>query len=187
MQQSTSTSKEQIERRIARYGELPGTTSAFIDSRLPGGQKQNFKLVAAGKGIFENPDMRPAIPVPHNINMSWVLIPPGGGSNLHDHPGSGAELFIPVDGPLTIYWGDDGEQQTTLQKFDCVSIPEGLMRGFRNDGDKPVLMLAIVDGGAAGGGSVRWHQSVLERAAQTGLYLDASGKLAQRVSEGAEK
>lgn len=180
MEQSTSINKEQLELRIARYGKLPGTTGAFVDSRLPGGQKQNFKLVAAGKGIFENPDMRPAIPMPHNINMSWVLIPPGGGSNLHDHPGSGAELFIPVDGPLTIYWGEDDEQQTTLQQFDCVSIPEGLMRGFRNDSDKPVLMLAIVDGGVGGGGSVRWHQSVLERAAKTGVYLDANGKLAQQ-------
>lgn len=181
MQQSTTISKEQLEQRIARYGRLSGTASAFVDSRLPGGQKQNFKLVAAGKGIFENPDMRPAISVAHNINMSWVLIPPGGGSNLHDHPGSGAELFIPVDGPLTIYWGEGGGQQTTLQKFDCVSIPEGLMRGFRNDTDRPVLMLAIVDGGAAGGGSVRWHPSVLERAAKTGVYLDANGKLVQEA------
>lgn len=176
---STPTSQDPLAQRIARYRQLSGTHSAFVDARLPGGQKQNFKLVAAGKGIFENPDMRPAIPMPHNINMSWVLIPPGGGSNLHDHPGSGAELFIPVDGPLTVYWDEGEQQRTLLEKFDCVSIPEGLMRGFRNDTDRPVLMLAIVDGGAAGGGSVRWHPSVLERAAQTGLTLDADGKLIQ--------
>lgn len=182
MEQATFFSKEQLEQRIARYRELSGTTTAFVDSRLPGGQKQNFKLVAAGKGIFENPDMRPAIAAAHNINMSWVLIPPGGGSNLHDHPGSGAELFIPVDGPLTIYWGETGEQETILQQFDCISIPEGLMRGFRNDSDRAVLMLAIVDGGASGGGSVRWHPSVLERAAKTGVYLDTNGKLAQQAS-----
>lgn len=181
MQQSISVSPEQLEQRIARYGKLPGTSNAFVDSRLPGGQKQNFKLVAAGQGVFENPDMRPAIRTPHNINMSWVLIPPGGGSNLHDHPGSGAELFIPVDGALTLYWGENGEHQTSLQKFDCVSVPEGLMRGFRNDGERPVLMLAIVDGGAAGGGRVRWHLSVLERAAQAGVVLDANGKLSQEA------
>lgn len=182
MQHSISISNEQLEERIARFGKLPGTTTAFIDSRLPGGQKQNFKLVAAGNGVFENPDMRPAIKIPHNLNMSWVLIPPGGGSNLHDHPGSGAELFIPVDGPLTIYWGDNGEQETVLQKFDCISVPEGLMRGFRNDEDTPVLMLAIVDGGPGGGGSVRWHPSVLQRAADTGVYLDANGKLTHKTS-----
>jgi quercetin dioxygenase-like cupin family protein len=179
MQHSIHIDSEQFEQRIARFGKLSGTKAAFVDSHLPGGRKENFKLVAAGKGVFENPDMRPAIGVPHNINMSWVLIPPGGGSNLHDHPGSGAELFIPVDGPLTIYWGENGEQQTTLQKFDCVSVPEGLMRGFRNDTDQPVLMLAIVDGGTKGGGSVRWHPSVLERAAESGVRLDADGKLAQ--------
>ena len=177
MQQTISMSQEQLDHRIARFGKLAGTTTAFIDSRLPGGQKQNFKLVAAGKGIFENPDMRPAIQAAHNINMSWVLIPPGGGSNLHDHPGSGAELFIPVDGPLTIYWGENGENEAKLQKFDCISVPEGLMRGFRNDADTPVLMLAIVDGGAGGGGSVRWHPSVLRRAADAGVRLDANGKL----------
>jgi mannose-6-phosphate isomerase-like protein (cupin superfamily) len=114
-----------------------------------------------------------------NNALLWVLMPPGGGSNLHDHPGSGAELFIPVDGPLTIYWGENGERQTTLQKFDCISVPEGLMRGFRNDTDQPILMLAIVDGGTKGGSSVRWHPSVLERAAESGVHLDADGKLTQ--------
>ena len=181
MPQSVAIKSEQLEHRVARFENLAGTSTAFVDSRLPGGQKRNFKLVAAGKGIFENPDMRPAIGIPHNINMSWVLIPPGGGSNLHDHPGSGAELFIPVDGPLTIYWGENGEQETTLQKFDCISVPEGLMRGFRNDTDHAVLMLAIVDGGVGGGGSVRWHPSVLERAGDTGVYLDADGKLTQQA------
>jgi len=183
MQHSISMTREQVEQRIARFGKLPGTSTAFVDSRLLGGQKRNFKLVAAGKGIFENPDMCPAISIPHSVNMSWVLIPPGGGSNLHDHPGSGAELFIPVDGPLTIYWGENGEHETTLQKFDCISVPEGLMRGFRNHTDHPVLMLAIVDGGPGGGGSVRWHPSVLERAADTGVYLDADGKLTQRAPD----
>jgi quercetin dioxygenase-like cupin family protein len=179
MQLSISIDKNQLEQRVARFGQLPGTSVAFVDSRLPGGQKTNFKLVAAGNGVFENPDMRPAIKIPHNINMSWVLIPPGGGSNLHDHPGSGAELFIPVDGPITIYWGENGDQETVLQKFDCFSVPEGLMRGFRNDQDRQILMLAIVDGGASGGSSVRWHPSVLKRAADTGVFLDANGKLMQ--------
>jgi mannose-6-phosphate isomerase-like protein (cupin superfamily) len=179
-EQSISVDKAQLEQRIARFANLKGTTSAFVDSRLPGGQKTNFKLVAAGKGVFENRDMQPAIGVPHNINVSWVLIPPGGGSNLHDHPDSGAELFIPVDGPVKIYWGENGEHETTLEKFDCISVPESLMRGFRNDGNQPVLMLAIVDGGAAGGGRVRWHPSVLERAAESGVYLDADGKLVEQ-------
>ena len=184
MAQSISIGKEQLEQleqRIARFASLKGTTEAFVDSHLPGGKKENFKLVAAGKGVFENRDMRPAITIPHNINMSWVLVPPGGGSNLHDHPGSGAELFIPVDGPITLYWGENGENETTLQKFDCVSVPEGLMRGFRNDAAKPVLILAIVDGGPKGGGNVRWHASVLERAADTGVRLDAEGKLTKEA------
>jgi quercetin dioxygenase-like cupin family protein len=181
MQHSISIDPEQLEQRIARFATLKGTTEAFVDSRLPGGEKENFKLVAAGKGVFENREMRPAISIPHNINMSWVLIPPGGGSNLHDHPGSGAELFIPVDGPITLYWGENGENETTLEKFDCVSVPAGLMRGFRNDAGSPVLMLAIVDGGPKGGGSVRWHPSVLERAADAGVQLDADGKLMQNA------
>jgi hypothetical protein len=118
MQLSVPIKGEQLENRIARFERLPGTSTAFVDSRLPGGQKRNFKLVAAGKGIFENPDMRPAISIPHNINMSWVLIPPGGGSNLHDHPGSGAELFIPVDGPLMDLSLFPGKQR----KWSCFGL-----------------------------------------------------------------
>jgi len=178
MKLSLEMEKEELENtRVARFGQLTGTNAAFVDSQLPGGRKRNFKLVATGNGIFENRDMRPAIAVPHALNMSWVLIPPGGGSNLHDHPGSGAELFIPVDGPLTIYWGEKGDQELELEKFDLISVPEGLMRGFRNDTDHSVLMLAIVTGGEAGGSSVRWHPDVLRRAAEIGVHLDVHGKL----------
>ena len=177
MATTTEILPSEMEARTARFRNLKGSEGAFVDSFLPSGRKKNFKLVSAGLGIVEDETMRPAINAPHGLNMSWVHIYPGGGSNLHDHPGSQAEIFIPITGPVTIYWGSSGQYEIGLAPHDCISVPEGVMRGFRNDTQSPVLMLAIVDGGAAGGSRVKWHQDVLAAAEKAGVTLDENGKL----------
>jgi hypothetical protein len=58
-----------------------------------------------------------------------------------------------------------------------VSVPTGVMRGFRNHNDFELTILAMV-GGHTGGGAVTWHDEVLSRAAsETGLALDDKGNL----------
>ena len=55
------------------------------------------------------------------------------------------------------------------------------MRGFRNDGDTYAHMVAVV--GGDDNGKVEWAQSVLERAAETGMRLDADGNLIVDAAE----
>lgn len=142
---------------IARFSELQGNRTGFLDTALSGGAKENLKLI--GRGSPENP-FQPAIPGDHRYLMNWVKIPPGGGSRLHSHPTH--EVFIPIEGAMTIYWlAEDGQQRSlTAEARDCVSVQGGVMRGFRNDGPGSALMLTVVTGHDAGGPLV-WHADVV--------------------------
>ena len=53
------------------------------------------------------------------------------------------------------------------------------MRGFRNIGDSHANLMALLGGTDAG--KVDWAESVLARAADTGLALDAEGNLVESV------
>lgn len=143
--------------QVARFAELQGNKAGFLDTDLPGGAKENLKLI--GRGSSENP-FPPAIAGDHRYVMNWVRIPPGGGSRMHSHPTQ--EVFIPIEGAMTIYWleDDSGPRVLTAQPRDCVSVEGGVMRGFRNDGEREALMLTIVTGHDAGGPLV-WHADVV--------------------------
>ena len=143
--------------QLARFTELEGNKAGFLDTQLPGGAKENLKLI--GRGSAENP-FPPAIAGDHRYVMNWVRIPPGGGSRMHSHPTQ--EVFIPVHGIMTIYWiAEDGQQHSlAAQARDCVSVEGGVMRGFRNDGEHEALMLTIVTGHDAGGPLI-WHAEVV--------------------------
>jgi quercetin dioxygenase-like cupin family protein len=158
--------------RLARFKQLKPFSLAFVDSLLPDGRKKNLKVI--GKGVVENPDMRPPIADDHGVTVSYIVVPPGGGAGLHAH--KTFEVFIPINGPLTVLIGDDKEE-LQMQPLDVVSVPTGVMRGFRNHNDFELTILAMV-GGYNGGGAVTWHEDVLTRAAkETGLGVDEKGNL----------
>ncbi|MGD9945412.1 MAG: cupin domain-containing protein [Burkholderiaceae bacterium] len=158
--------------RVARFKQLQPFGLAFVDSLLPDGRKKNLKVI--GRGVVENAAMQPPIAEDHGFTVSYIQVPPGGGAGLHAH--RTFEVFIPINGPMTVLIGDDKEE-LQLQPLDVVSVPTGVMRGFRNRNDFELTILAMV-GGHTGGGSVTWHSDVLERAAkETGLAIDDSGNL----------
>ncbi|RZS84882.1 cupin domain-containing protein [Pigmentiphaga kullae] len=158
--------------RVARFSELKPFSLAFVDSLLPEGRKKNLKVI--GRGVVENADMQPPITEDHGFTISYIVVPPGGGAGLHAH--KTAEVFIPISGPVHVLIGDDKEE-LVLQPLDVISVPTGVMRGFRNHGEHELTMLALV-GGHTGGGSVTWHDEVLSRAAtESGLAVDEKGNL----------
>jgi quercetin dioxygenase-like cupin family protein len=158
--------------RVARFDQLKPFSLAFVDSLLPEGRKKNLKVI--GKGVVENAEMQPPISEDHGFTVSYIVVPPGGGAELHSH--KTPEVFIPMNGPLSVLIGDDREI-VMLKPLDVVSVPTGVMRGFRNDNDFELTILAMV-GGHTGGGSVTWHPQVLARAAaETGLAVDEAGNL----------
>lgn len=168
--------------RIARFRDLKRFNVAFVDSLIPEHRKQNIKVI--GKGVVEDPRMAPPINEDHGFTVAYITCMPGCGAALHSH--ETAEVFIPMNGPLTVYWGADGEEATVLEPLDTISVPKGVMRGFRNDTDHELIILAMV-GQDAGGGPVTWHPEVLEKAKETGLAVEG-GKLVKldnyRLPEG---
>lgn len=158
--------------RVARFKNLKPFSLAFVDSLLPEGRKANLKVI--GRGVVENAAMQPPINDDHGFTVSYIVVPPGGGAGLHAH--KTPEVFIPINGPLTVLIGDDKEE-LPLAPLDVCSVPTGVMRGFRNHNDFELTVLAMV-GGHTGGGSVTWHHEVLSRAAaESGLAVDEAGNL----------
>ncbi|NKB48465.1 MAG: cupin domain-containing protein [Alphaproteobacteria bacterium] len=171
-------SVEEMEReRVARFGNSKPNPMMFVDTRLPEHARDLFSVI--GPGVSEDPSTRPSITDSHGFNIAYVGAEPGCGAALHNHVT--VEVFIPFSGQWTIYWGDEGENEIQVGPLDCFSVPPGVMRGFRNDGDEYAHMVAVV--GGDDNGKVEWAQSVLDRAGETGLRLDEDGNLVVEPAE----
>ncbi len=171
---SVQLSEGEMLKRVARFKELEANKQAFVDSRIPGHERDIFNVI--GTGVNEDPGTRPVIADARDFTVTYVGAEPGKGAALHAHPT--VEVFIPISGRWTVYWGDEGAKEVVLEPADAISVPPGVMRGFRNAGDEYAYLMAVVGGGDSG--KVTWDAGVLERAAATGLELDAQGNLIER-------
>ncbi len=165
---------DEMTARTARFEQLSASKQAFVDTRIPEHERVIFNVI--GAGVTEDPDLAPAIASAEGFNVTYVGADPGKGAALHSHPT--VEVFIPMSGRWAVYWGDDGEQEIELGPWDVVSVPVGVLRGFRNIGDSHAHLMAII--GGTDSGKVGWAQSVLDRARETGLELDEAGALVER-------
>lgn len=168
---SIQISKEEMLTRVARFKDLRPSHQAFIDSRIPGHEREIFNVI--GRGVTEDASLKPAITDAQHFNLTLVQAGPGKGAALHSH--LTVEVFMSLSGDWGIYWGDNGENEIVLGPWDTISVPPGVMRGFRNAGSEDGYLMAIL--GGTDPGKVAWAPSVLERARQTGLALDVQGNL----------
>ena len=168
---ATQASMEEIFSRTARFDQLVASKQAFVDTRIPEHERDIYNVI--GEGVTEDPDLKPAITAVDQFNITYISADPGKGAALHSH--TTVEVFIAMSGRWSIYWGDEGEQEVILEAWDVVSIPRGVMRGFRNVGDSFGYLMAILGGIDAG--KVSWSEKILARARETGLDLDNTGNL----------
>ncbi len=162
--------------RVARFDELRANRQAFVDSKLPGHERENFRII--GKGVTEDPADRPAITAPHDFNVGGIRAKPGHGAALHSH--LTVEIFIPFSGRWEVYYGDDGGESVVLGPLDTFSVPAGVMRGFRNVGDDEAFLLTII--GGAEPGKVTWSPEVLAAASASGVTRNEAGNLEKETS-----
>lgn len=168
----TQISVEEMERtRVARFKQLTPTPRGFVDTAIPGYERLIYNVI--GRVVTEDAKLAPAIPDARDFNLTLVKKAPGNRVGLHDHPT--VEVFMPLTGRWGVYWGDDGEHEVLLEQWDVISVPPGVMRGFRNIGTEDSFLLAIL--GGSDSGHVTWSPKVLEAARQHGVELDAKGNV----------
>lgn len=162
---------EMEQTRVARFKSLKPSPRAFVDTAIPGYERLIYNII--GRGVTEDPALAPAITDARDFNLTLVKKAPGNRVGLHDHPT--VEVFMPLTGRWGVYWGDEAEHEVTLEQWDVISVPPGVMRGFRNLGTEDAYLLAIL--GGSDSGHVEWSPQVLESARQHGVQLDERGNV----------
>ncbi len=164
---------EMLSERLVRYEDLRPCTTAFIDTRTPGRQeKENFTIV--GPGVAENPDQFVHIDIPHGFNIGGARQAPGCVNSQHSH--ETAEVFIIHSGTWAFFLGPECEDgEVVLGPGDTISIPVHVFRGFKNIGEGPGYMFAVLGGDDPG--NVMWAPNVFDEASKYGLILLEDGSL----------
>src|SRR3989442_8893337 len=156
---------------VACFKRHPPTRRGSVNPAIPGYERLIYNVI--GRGVTEDSGLKPAITDSSDFNLTLVKKAPGKRVGLHDHPT--VEVFMPLTGRWGVYWGDDEENELILEQWDVISVPPGVMRGFRNAGTEESFLLAIL--GGSDSGHVTWSPKVLETARKHGAELDARGNL----------
>lgn len=173
------TSEQMYRDYIVRFDDLKhrGIPLMFIDSVLPGHQRMNYAVV--GDTASENPEFAPAITVPHKFQIGMGFAAPGNGPALHTH--DYVEMFLILKGKWRFYWGstpDQVEGEAILRKWDLITLPPGLYRGFEVAGKKVGWFFAVLDPHPVfRSKDPIWAPQVERLAAAHGFRSDEHGKM----------
>jgi uncharacterized RmlC-like cupin family protein len=166
-----SVTKEEMRRRVAKWGEINPSSIPLIDAVLPEYNRQIFNII--GRGVTEDATMDVAIDDAEDFHVAVIKACPGKGTGLHTH--KTLEVFMPLTGTWSVQWGDQGENELTINQWDVISIPTGIMRGFRNDSAEEAVLLSIL--GGTDPGKVEWAESILGKVRAKGYDLDDNGNI----------
>jgi mannose-6-phosphate isomerase-like protein (cupin superfamily) len=164
--------QDEMRERIAYFRDQQPDRQLMITQAIPGFQRDIYSII--GKGVSEKAGTQPGIVDSTGFNIAYVGAEPDNGSAMHTHVE--VEVLIPLSGQWAIYWneGEDAEE-VVLGPMDCISVPGGVMRSFRNVGDAYGHLLVII--GGTENQAVDRPQDVIDQAAAAGLRLDANGKI----------
>lgn len=162
-----------VRSRLIRRSDMVACKVAFIDCKMPGSTlKENYSLI--GPGVTQSSDQVVNITEPHGFSLGVAAMPPGTTNNLHVH--YTAEVFMVFTGIWLFRWGAEGKDGEIIGKAgDVVSIPTWIFRGFSNVGDEDGWIFTALGGDDTGG--IIWHPSILQIAAEHGLYLTKDNML----------
>jgi mannose-6-phosphate isomerase-like protein (cupin superfamily) len=174
-------SVEEFERtRVARFKELKSSKLPLLDAVIPGCEREIYNII--GRGMSEDREHHVPITDNRGFNVAIVECEPGKGTLHHDH--ETIEMFMPLGGKWKVFWGDDEDTNSvTIEQFDVVSVPIGVMRGFRNISDEKAMLMVTV--GGTDPGKCGWSKSVVEKAERRGYRLAADGNIT-KVAETAD-
>ena len=148
---------EAMEARVARFDALLPTDD-YVDAAIPGCERSTFRVLG----------QQPAAPLAaEGFHMNLVCCGPGKSAPLHNHLTQ--EVFVALSGRWQVFWGPTGERSVKLERWDTISIPAGVSRGFRNVGDEPAWLMGMASG--ADPGMINWPAPVRAAAAAAGVTL----------------
>lgn len=166
--------------RVVRFEELKqqGIPLMFIDSILSGHQRMNYAVI--GDTASENPEFSPYISIEHKFQIGMFCALPGNGPAYHTHDYT--EIFLILSGQWRFYWGTDPEaepeEEAILGKWDLITLPPKLWRGFEVVSERPAWGFAVLDPHAAfTGKDPYWAPKVINQAAEQGFNSDETGKM----------
>ena len=171
-----------MEGRISRFQDIlkQPIPLMFIDSPLEHHQRLNYAVI--GDTASENPNFEPMITTPHGFQIGMVKAEPGNGPAYHTH--DYIECFVPLtEHKWRFYWGDSEDTvtgETTLEKWDLISLPPKLWRGFEvlPGQEGTAWLFAVLEPHEVfKGKDPYWAPYVVSAAERMGYEADASGKM----------
>ena len=162
--------KAQMDARLARFAALQPMTTADDLAWVP---QAAMDVVFARKimpVILDDKDklFGKAAPIigAAGTTMFISIMPPGQGPCLHSH-NTTYETFMVLEGTIEYGIGEPVAHKYVLNKWDVLSVPPLVYRGFRNVGTTDAVQLTVISGLAAGKDAVSMPQSVDRQLAAT--------------------
>jgi quercetin dioxygenase-like cupin family protein len=168
---------EQMGRRVVRHADLQWSSSALLDSALPGCGGQLAPVI--GLGMSEDREQLAPVMNSHGFSIEWLRLPPGG--RLSRHRLASKQVMICYQGTVRLEIGDKGESfalQGTDEAWDSYALPADTWRSLHNTGIGPAEVLLMTPGDARK--HIEWAPDVVQAAAAAGLAIDANGYVAPK-------
>ena len=162
---SIEVTPEEMSARTARFANLrPYSDQHDESSGIP--RKAMEKLTAHRVYPIMAPEtytgrsaMAP-VKAGERVVIAIAECPPGDGPGLHNHEIT-TETFFCLEGTFEVTWGDEGEHKVVLEPMDLVSVPQGVMRAFRNISDVTGRLHVTIELGEPGSNDrVAYHPEV---------------------------
>ena len=139
---------DQMQKRVARYGQLKYPVDRYPDSLLPGHERKNFLVIGTGLIVDGGNEPMSAIPIKEGFQMSYIEARVGNGPTLHNHDTN--ESIIALKGSWRVIWGLDEQHSVDLNPFDVCSVPPFVPRRFicakAEEGKDVGLLMSIQPG-----------------------------------------
>ena len=141
-----------MEARTARFDQLglwdvqhnPKLPQEALRSRLCAKAARDH-LAARGGGPARQLGAYPG----RRLHVPRRRVPARPGPGVARAPRDDRDVLLLLDGRFRIYWGDHGEHEVILERWDTVSVPPGVVRGFQNVSEDVAHLLILVTGGVS--------------------------------------
>jgi mannose-6-phosphate isomerase-like protein (cupin superfamily) len=152
-------SREQMEKRVARFDTLRGFDGGLPDSYYPGAERTLYNIISPPLVRSAEQSLVPpsgldaaanaAIEIAEGFNLGVAQSQPGKGPMMHNHDTN--ETFMPLTGRWRVSWETGGRTEYfDLGRYDVISVPPGVQRRFENitheEPDATHLLLVVIAG-----------------------------------------